>query len=196
MAEHTMDFVPPVIARAMVWLAAVAMPLQGLPAAACSCIASSDAVTATNKADEAPSCCNESTRACLCTGASICHCGEESDCSRSNTIPCCSSVTDGHSLQRLSCCQTRSCFCGDESRAMSCSCGDNCRCGQSEPPAHPATPPAEDCQSERVLVPSLMPAAIGNEAHILPRTFRFDSAALSASLPTIDRCVSLCRFTL
>lgn len=192
-----MKFVQPLIARAIVWLAAGAMPLQGLPAAACGCTASSDTVVTTNKADDAPSCCTNSSGACPCTGASICRCGEKSDCCRSKATSCCSSAGDRHSFQRKSCCQTRSCCCGsDVVSGTGCSCGDNCRCGQSEPPAHPATPPAEDCSTDRVVAASSMPTISGDAASVLPRHFRFDSAALAASLPSIDRCISLCRFTL
>lgn len=192
-----MYFVRPLIARTMVWLAAVATPLQGLPTASCGCTAGSDTVVATMKADTATSCCKKSTRACPCTGASICRCGEGSRCSQSNARSCCSSANGGHASAQASCCRTCSCCCcGGDSGGAGCSCGDNCRCSESEPPTNPATPPVEDSQPDRVLVASSMPVALNDALPIVPRASRLDIAAMAASLPTVDRCVSLCRFTL
>lgn len=83
--------------RIFVWLAAIAIPLQGLPTAACSCT-------------QATVCASEVVASqCSCTGAKVCQCGETSACCQPKTS-CCSSKT---SIEA-------GCQCGDQ-----CHCGES-----------------------------------------------------------------------
>ncbi|QDV73791.1 hypothetical protein Spa11_19900 [Botrimarina mediterranea] len=191
-----MRFVHHIAARTLVWLAAIAMPLQGVQTSACGCTNSStQASNATHSGGPARCCGKPTTGACPCTGAELCRCGKDSSCCQPKAS-CCSTALP--KCSGASCCHGRSCCSGgsEETSNNGCSCGDNCQCGQSDSPSQPSTPPAEDTPTERVLLALTMPSAPNGVALSLPERCRFDFLALAASLPAVDRCVSLCRFTL
>ena len=144
-----------IAARTFVWLAALTIPVQGMPSVACGCTsgmqcsveveqsqgcccASSPSGTDTTPA----SCCSQQTVGpCRCTGAKVCRCGEASPCHQQNRT-CCSGKK-----------ASNSCCSGDNS-TNGCSCGDNCQCGQNNTPAEPAVPPVDNSSPERILVDS------------------------------------------
>ena len=187
-----------IAARTFVWLAAATIPVQNLPSVACGCTsgmtcsveagqsqgcccASSSSVSSSTPA----SCCGQKAAGpCRCTGAKVCRCGEASPCHQQSRT-CCS----GNKTSK-SCCSGNDCRTG-------CSCGDNCQCGKSNTPAEPAAPPVENSSPERNLVDSA--AAASFEAAYLPSTTRrqhFNMCAGVDVLSALDRCVTLCRFTI
>ena len=187
-----------IAARTFVWLAAVTIPVQGLPSVACGCTsgitsaveveqskgcccADSSSVAGTTPA----SCCSQQTAGpCRCTGARICRCGEASPCQQQSST-CCSG-----SKASNSCCSR-----GDSTTG--CSCGDNCQCGKSNTPTKPAAPPVENSSPERNLVDSA--AGTFSDTVYLPSTTRQHTdlcAGADAALSALDRCVTLCRFTI
>lgn len=179
--------------RTLVWLAAVAIPFQGLPSATCGCTTvdirshytkevqsccASSLIAATKSSS---SCCSQPRAGrCPCTGANVCRCDETSSCCQ----------------QRLACCSVEvssdsSCLCG-----TGCQCGDDCRCGDNNVPAEPAVPPVENNSSERILAASAGTASL--VTFYLPSvTRRHLELYAGANPPTaLGCCVALCRFTL
>jgi hypothetical protein len=192
-----------IAARTFVWLAAMAIPLQGVPSVACGCTSSASCCNEVRQCQgccgagsssacetASASCCSEQTTVpCRCTGAKICRCGETSSCHQQG----------GH-RQGGSCCSgsiaANNCCSGDEAGA-GCSCGDNCQCGQqNNAPTEPAAPPVENNSPERILVDSAEVASA--EAAYLPSTTQrhADLCAGVDALSALDRCVNLCRFTI
>lgn len=184
-------------ARTLIWLAAIATPVQGWPAAACGCGCDSLLVPVASDVATAPGCCSgvlseahPTKRSCPCTGARVCRCSEKKSCCQPKSA-CCGSSAFGVS----GCCGEANSCCSSGSEKSGCSCGDDCQCGKSEPTKqHPATPPAEGSQVERVIANLAASVPLGSLAAILPEPSRFDTTALAASLPAVDRCVSLCCF--
>lgn len=193
-----------IAARAFVWLAAMAIPLQGVPSVSCGCTSDTSCCKEVQQsrgccgaggcsASEtvAAGCCSEQTLSpCRCTGAKICRCGETSSChqesSSDQNSSCCSGKNAGNS-----CCSS-----GD-SGCTTCSCGDSCQCGKSQnnAPAAPAAPPVENNSPERVLADSA--AASCETAYLNSATRRhFNVRTELDALSAHDRCVSLCRFTI
>ena len=173
-------------ARTLVWLAAIAMPLQSSPAAACGC---------TNS--DAPACevggaltgsAESSVGRCPCTGAEVCRCGESSPCHESSRS-CCSKQNAAPSCCQDSCCSKGS--------SGSCPCGANCQCGKSDAPEAPRTPPTENNNSSERIVADIL--SVGLFAGIYsPDTTgqHFNISTDAAALAALDRCVVLCRFTI
>jgi len=167
-----MYFTQPITTRLIAWLAAIAIPFQGLPAASCGCVRTSGA---------AESCCSQpSTGQCPCTGAAVCRCGESSSCCQPEPS-CCSGDSTSES----------SCQCG-----TGCQCGDNCQCGKSKVPTKPAAPPAENSSPERIATDSTSAATVS--AVFLPAFSRqhLELSAGAIALTAHDSCARLCRFTL
>ncbi len=193
-AQHT-------FARVLIWLAAIATPLQGLSAPACGC--TKDASVAVCQAESTTACCaGTAPSVCPCTGAKICRCGEKSTCCQAKS-GCCSRAGDhGPRDQRHSCCQRRSCCeggsccCGQGVSGTGCSCGDNCHCGENDSPNQPATLPVEDNQPERILVAATLSTTVGQAVLATSQQLSASPAELDASMSSIDRCISLCRFRL
>jgi len=157
-----------IAARTFVWLATLAIPIQGLPSSACGCT-------------QAPVCASEVIASpCSCTGEKMCRCGVASSCCQPKTS-CCSSKTSS----------AASCQCGDQ-----CQCGDNCHCGESSVPTKPKAPPVEKNSPERIVTDAAAAASFG--AVFLPSTTRqhLDLSAGAHALTAHDCCVALCRFTL
>jgi hypothetical protein len=181
-----------IAARSLVWLAAVTVPMQGLPAASCGCTSgkiccqqdgqSTDCCCSRSPDASGPTsrkccCCQQGTTgACACTGAKICRCNADSPCRKSPEKTCC--------------CQSSSA--GDSV----CKCGPNCQCRQTKPP-QPATPPVQTNNSTvKALSQSSSPAGVATiyEAQV-PQ--RHNDVPLEAdALTALDHCVLLSRFTL
>ena len=187
-----------IAARAMVWLAAIVLPLQGVPTAACSCMTS--ATSANNReqppscggvssasvsdTSPAPCCSQKSVSRCRCAGATTCCCGEVSS-SQQPSRSCCSGST-----------RSQSC-CSSDDGSSGCSCGDNCQCGQNDSPPQPTVPPLENNSPERIVADSAAAASCEAAAHPSPTLRRHSDRCAGANPPSaLDRCVSLCRFTI
>jgi hypothetical protein len=173
----------PTIARLLIWLAAIAFPVQGMPVAMCGCV---DGMTCPVSGEQPSACCQSySTKSCRCTGASICHCGEGS-CCRSTVRPgsTASQVNQGS-------CKVRGSF--DEA---TCSCGVNCRCGQLPEPTPPATPIPAESQPLKLVQEFMATVCLGEfdpPQTKLPAPFASVSHAAHVER---TRCVLLCRFTI
>jgi len=149
--------------RLLIWLTAMTLPLQGVPASvSCGCARMANAV---GPSEPAHGCC----------------CGQAKAQPMSS---CCANHV--RRVERHSCCGRQ---------ADRCTCCPNCRCKKVKHPA-PAKPPVERRAAEK-----------SNPVWTLPvfRTVASPSRA-SYSFPAIapaphavralDRCASLCRFTL
>ena len=169
-----------IAARTLIWLAAVAIPVQGLPPAACAC---------TKVVSE--TCCASSQNSpgrCPCMGAEICRCGESSRCHKPSPS-CCSEQNAAPS-----CCH--SCCCSRDSNGT-CPCGSHCQCGKNDAPKAPATPPTENNNSSERIVADATSAGSFADLYNPDMTQRnLDFNAGAAALGALDRCVVLCRFTL
>ncbi len=177
-----------VVARTFVWLAAMVIPVQGLPSVACGCTRVTPAIGA---AVPSQACCSATyqptpTR-CPCTGAKICRCGKSSSCKR-QVHTCCSARPEQHS-----CCSVGSCSCSDEG---TCSCGANCQCGKKSTPPKPVAPPAENNSTERIVADSTALASLATIYQPCPTRQDLDVSAGTGALTSLDRCITLCRFTI
>jgi hypothetical protein len=180
-----------IIARTLVWLVAMSVTLQSMPEVGCGCSSaacSPQASCFTGGSDVlvVTSCCGErSTGCCPCTGAAVCQCSEGgSCCSRSSA--CCDSKN-----AKSSCCSTAQ---GTDSQG--CQCGDNCQCGIQQLPAAPMAPPAESNSLEKVTSDSLVTASLGTIYVPTTVQHRGEHSATAPANAALDRCISLCRFTL
>jgi len=158
--------IQPITTRFFVWLAAIAIPFQGLPSAMCSCVPV-DARTSTQLHTAERSLCS-------CSGAKICCCGEASSCCQPK-FSCCSSST---------------------SSEAACQCGDHCQCGTSSLPAEPAIPPVENSSPERITGNSASIASFTTVYLPSIARQSSDLSVGVNALTALESCVSLCRFTL
>jgi hypothetical protein len=154
-----------IAARMLIWLAAIAILGQGLPAASCACSAGQ------------VGCRQQNLRSGGCTAKS--------------SGGCCSSAHREAAVAGNCCCERggnkgkQSCKCG-----VSCQCG---KARQSEPAAPPVEDnrPAEKVVSHAALAGLIVPVV---HAPVLTLGQRDASLHLSAAT-ALDRCVSLCRLT-
>ena len=153
-----------ITARTLIWLAAVTVPVQGLPAPSCGCTGGE-------------ACCKQQhVRGCCCSARKV----RERCC-------CCASLQAGAGS---SCCSE-----AESGQDSSCNCGLDCQCGKATQ-QEPATPPVEDNQTEKVVGDSLTTTTRATFGQ--PQTTRrreYESAGVVA-VTALDRCTSLCRFTL
>ena len=144
-----------IAARVFVWLAAVTIPMQGLPAATCGC---HSIVTCSHETKPIASCCASNLAASSKTSARR---------------------------------EKASCHCG-----ANCQCGPNCQCGKNNAPAEPAVPPAENSSPKRIVADSS--AAASFVTVYQPSTTRqhLEKCVGPDALTALDRCATLCRFTI
>ena len=175
--------------RTLIWLTAILVPVQGLPAAACGCASGK---RCDQKVEQSSNCCgasssdaaathnccqSQSTGACRCTGAKVCRCGENSDCKSAE-----------------SCCGTDAC-CSNEG-GSACSCGTNCQCGSNHMPEKPVAPPVENNTAEKVASDSVLTVSLST-VYEPPAARRTPQTSVETDvLAALDRCAALCRFTL
>lgn len=186
-----------IAARTLIWLAVVTTAVQGLPAASCGCASgksccqkdeqSQNCCSAPSDAATQHSCCQQrSSGPCRRTGAKICRCKDTSPC-RAKARTCC-----GGKTATKTCCS--SC---DTAGKPVCQCGTNCRCSVNNEPVEPATPlPVENNSAEKVASDSVSTVSLATvyQAPSAPRTR--DASHLTDALAALDRCATLCRFTL
>ena len=163
-----------IMARALIWLATLAIPAQGLQVRACGC----DGVERCQASESSRGwCCGagESSKSCCCQ-ADI-RDGNSSCCAKSR-------VSKEHA-----CCG--SC----NSPSPSCQCGTNCQCGKVKAPT-PSTPPNEKTAAEKVTFDTV---SVDSSKTFHPsQGSRRETPSVSAfaAMAALDRCISLCRFTL
>ena len=147
--------------RTLIWLAAISVPVQGLPAAPCGCIGSK---ACSQSKESSGSCCSTNKA----RGGQRCCAGPQENA--------------GHSC----------CSAGEKS---GCQCGINCQCGATQNQA-PAPPPVEQSQTEKVLNDAFATVSIATVGHSRTTQHHGNTAADANASAALDRCVSLCRFTL
>lgn len=168
--------------RIMVCLAALTVPLQGLPAASCHCCPG-QSQTDTECCSEQGSSTDSQTTRCRCTGAAVCHCSDDAE------LPSISAPTLESRPSDITC--------SSEIQAVesgTCSCGTDCHCGSHHQPVSPLAPaPVENNPAEKLVdFPEVVfVVTIDNLSQTAGKT-HFNAAPQAA----LDRCVSLCRFTL
>lgn len=177
-----------IAARTLIWLAAIAIPMQGVPTVACNC---SRVTHSPKEIEPSQGCCSSASQQglcrCPCTGATVCHCGEDSSC-KQQTHSCCS-----ESPEKKSCCSGGTCPCCAEGN---CSCGANCQCGKSSAPTEPVCPPVENNSPERIIADSTALVSLATIYQPCPTRHYLSVSADSALLTSLDRCITLCRFTI
>ncbi|MCA9068227.1 MAG: hypothetical protein KDA84_04855 [Planctomycetaceae bacterium] len=151
-------------ARLVIWLMAITMPVQNLPAASCGC---SGCGIQQAKTDGQTCCCELAER-------------EAGTC-------CCS---QRQAKSKPTCCSQ-----GRNKSGSPCQCGENCRCGQSEP-TQPFTPIPQQHPTEKVAQDAN--TSTGNLLPLALQTMEGHSKATSLldTSTALDRCATLCRFTL
>ncbi|QEG35813.1 hypothetical protein Pr1d_31190 [Bythopirellula goksoeyrii] len=177
-----------IAARILIWLAAIAIPMQGVPTVACECSKVSHSPT---KIESSEGCCCTDSQAesgrCPCTGAKVCHCGEDSSCKQQSRT-CCSVSPERHS-----CCSGGTCPCCADGN---CSCGANCQCGKNNAPTEPVCPPVENNSPERIIADATVLASLATIYQPCPTHQSLSVTVGSESLTSLDRCITLCRFTI
>ena len=155
--------------RGLIWLTAALLPIQSLPAAACGC---------TSKSASGSGC--EKVEASKSTGTGSC-------CRRQRQRSCCDAKA---TQQSSSCCSAK-----QNTASNNCECGISCSCSKSEE-SKPATPLSQNRTSDQITGESVLATSFATA--IIPlATQPHESATCSiGSLGSLDRCVSLCRFTL
>lgn len=175
-----------IVARTLIWLAALAIPVQGLSWPTCGCTKS--ATCSVSGEGQASGCCAHSkSRAgrCPCTGAAVCHCGEASPCHKP-AHACCSKRNS-----TPSCCH---CCCSKGNRGT-CPCGANCQCGKNNAPEVPATPPNQNQSPERIVADGVT-VGCSADLNLADTTSQHVDVCVGATaISALDRCVILCRFT-
>ncbi|MFT5522453.1 MAG: hypothetical protein ACI9G1_000187 [Pirellulaceae bacterium] len=157
--------------HSLVWLLAISVSTQGFPIVSCGCSSSSV-------------CGIDQSAQCCCSTELVrndkCCCSSK----KSQQHSCCSS---SKRTQRLAagCCKG----------GTTCTCGPMCSCGQVNLPV-PTAPPTEEHQTEKVTADSITISLLDSthQPQIAP-TNRSAAKAIGI-LTAMDRCVSLCRFTL
>jgi hypothetical protein len=189
-----------IVARMLIWLTAIMVPIQAVPAAPCGCASSktgcheegpSDACccaggrTAAGKSRH--SCCQRQFAGpCGSTGAKLCRCGESRRC-RKPDERCCA----GNAIEE-------GCHAESKSVAFSlatCTCGLNCQCGTTSQQS-PATPPVQKNPTEKLASNWLTTYSVATVYR--PQTTRRqeDVSSFAGAVAALDRCASLCRFML
>lgn len=156
-----------ILLRTLIWLAVVAVPIHGLPAASSGC-----------SGDD--SCCTQRESAgCRCSVERV----RRGQCCCKRKPSCCSARKKAE-VDRS--CQER----GDST----CHCGANCQCGRTQQP--PAAPLPENTKSEKLADEILASDLVSVYVHVQPAKQNEQASPTADANSALDRCVSLCRFTL
>lgn len=157
--------------RIMICLAALTVPLQGLSAAACHC-GSHCSQTVTNCCSDQEQTQHGETSSCCCTDAPVCHCGENVEITKDSTS------SSG----------------SQSSEPGTCSCGADCHCSSPSQPVSPLIPSPVEKNPAEILV-SLSQMMVLATVISQPQTPGIPRY-ITAPQASLDRYVSLCRFTL
>lgn len=153
----------------VIWTMAVAIPFQRLPARSCGCTVSHEAANAST-------------------------CGH---CTHESTGSCCSARSAGHSYcsgarrqsNTSSCCGKSKCNCHH------CTCGIHCPCQQGKQ-LPPTAPPVEQRSLDKVFSLALAPISIAVIVPSIESQRPIATLAAGDAISGMERCISLCRFTL
>lgn len=161
-----------IAARILVWLAAMSVPVQSMPAS-CAC-------------SDSDACCSETghPRSCRCSATKV----------REGRCCCRARDRDGEcqdAVSKRSCCSSRR-----RAPVSECTCGLNCRCGKANPPKHLPPPAENDNSTEKVAKNTLSLACVTVVSQVPARGHRSDGTANAHAYGARNRCVSLCRFML
>ena len=163
--------------RALVWAVVLLMPMQSLPAATCGCASSK-------------SCCKKDERSsdCCCSATKVRK--GQCCCARKRAATTHSSCCSQEARRETSCCGTVK-----SEQGSGCNCGSNCQCGKGQQP-RPTTPPVENNTTEKLANDSISTVSVATVYQ--PRTTQRhnDTSTAADALAALDRCASLCRFTL
>jgi len=154
--------------RILICLAILTVPLQGLPAASCNC---------------SLGCSQSVMNCCCCTGAPVCHCGEGTEITTESTSGC-----ESQSEVDASCIEIQA------TEPGTCSCGTECHCGEQRQPVSPLVPSSDAKNPSEKLVSLSQLTMVTTIVDQPPKSGK--PRCISAPLVSLDRCVSLCRFTL
>jgi hypothetical protein len=188
------------IARMLVWVTALTVPVQGLPAASCGCASSK---TGCHKEEQSDACCpaggrkavgnarhgycqRQSHEPCRCTGAKVCRCGESSRCR--NETKCCgasNATIEGYHGWSVSV----------ASAPGRCTCGLNCQCGTTSQ-QEPATPPVQKNPTDKVASDWLTTLSVAAVCRPQSTRRQVDARSFARAVTALDRCASLCRFAI
>lgn len=196
-----------IAARTLIWLAAIALPVQSLPAASCGCASGSSCCQNGELSDcrfqdgdtskhgccntaSAKGCCSQSSGGqCRCTGAAVCRCGKSSSCKKATA--CC-----GAKATKTSCCSTAQHACGES--GGQCQCGSFCMCNVGGtpklPPAEPVSP--ERSSSDQLIALLTLDVATGDVLAMPPKRPAASTIGEAIAATSLDRCIELSRFTL
>ena len=174
--------------RTFVWAVILMTPVQSLPAATCGCGTS-------NSCGEQ----EEQFNGCSCSVQLVrsgrCCCAKKR--TAESRRRCCKSRPKG------SCCRagkligknSTCCSSKNGEQRSSCDCGIDCQCGKSHQP-RPTAPPVENNTAEKLASNSITIAPAGFVCTTQnTQRYRVASTARDA-VGALDRCVSLCRFTI
>ena len=152
--------------RSLIWLAALAVPVQGLPAANCGCASGKK-------------CCQgyEQSAGCSCCKA------------KGQVAPCCCTA------KRAVVDRSERCHATSSLDSPACNCGVDCQCGQDQQP-EPVAPPVENESSQKIVgeIAAAVSPATSCQPDCPHR--QHDASIQADSLTSLDRCACLCRFTL
>lgn len=174
-----------IAARTLIWLAALAIPVQGMSSPTCGCMNSTTSSVRTEGSPD--SCCasgSSKSRHCPCTGAEVCHCGEASPCHKP-AHACCSKRS-----ATPSCCH---CCCSKDSNET-CPCGANCQCGKKDRSEVPATPPVENHSPNRIVADAVTVGCYAEFNLAEATSQHLDVCVWASAISALQRCVILCRF--
>jgi hypothetical protein len=156
--------------KVLIWTMAAAIPIQGLPVGSCHCASAAESASVDRSVhgaqEHAGTCCSARGARHSCCSA------------RHRHAPMCC------------CCAGKAC-----GGCHHCTCGIDCPCRQKKQPS-PATPPVGQRPLEKVLCLTLdTTSLVAVTPHVRPQRL---AAALSPfdAAGGLDRCISLCRFTL
>jgi len=187
------------VARTFIWLAVLAIPLQGLPVAACGCANSPFKAQPSNR-----SCCSSdrdarnapTTRRCcqrrVNPGAANPECCSAARNGSRELARFCSADRVGGTGESGSCCHG---VLSSSAHEIDCTCSNDCQCDQHNSPAHPATSPIENSSFKRILVDYSTGTNGGCAAVATAKTQLQLGWRVSDGVSTaLDRCITLCRF--
>lgn len=165
-----------IAAKCMLWLAAVLVPMQGLPAAGSTCACSLAAENAAALGDDKNAPAAETSD----------RCGNR----KAGESPACCET-------RASCCPTKRCCCHSGAKGCqgSCPCGASCHCGEPRTPK-PPVPPMGSQTIGKALVEAIVASSHGS---VFPLETQLPlpchPVEFCAADTALSRCILLCRFT-
>lgn len=152
-------------ARTLIWLAALAIPVQGLPASSCGCTGGK---ACCREVGQRPGCCCAAERV---REARCCCARRETEAGQS----CCGKAQSGPD--------------------SGCRCGTHCRCGKTSQPTPATPTPVEHDSMEKLVSHAASTVSVDSVDQHLVMPRRNEGARESGAFTAQDRCIRLCRLT-